>query len=97
MIDPSGTDNARFLFDMMARYLDNPDTDLVTPLQAYANSTDDPALTLVVLTAAAIINSAQTVLALADNNLGEAHARVRFAMVADAVDDVFIEPGTEQP
>ena len=95
MIDPSGTDNARFLFDMMARYLDNPDTDLVTPLQAYANSTDDPALTLVVLTVASITNAAQTVLAIAGNDSVEARARIAFAQMANDIDDAFAETRTE--
>lgn len=88
MTDPTGTDQVRFIYDLMGRYIQDPTMDLFTPIQEHANTADNPQLELLVLAAGSIIAAAD-ILIESSHSQEQALERVRDTLLVNDINEIF--------
>jgi hypothetical protein len=86
--DPTATNQVRFIYDLIGRYIQDPNMDLFTPIQEHANKADNTPLELLVLAAGSIIAAANTLLE-SSHSTEQALERARTALLANDINEIF--------
>lgn len=85
--ESAATEQTAFIYELIARFMHDHTTDMVTPIQDFVNNADNPQVELVVLTAGSIIIAAAAICAISTSE-EEAFERITYALLANDINEI---------